>query len=88
MSSLSSLSLSASFNRAYTFGPHPVVLQITSLYHCRYTTFVASIKNPRRRHLSLSSHPLAFILSLFIFVVVLYIYVTNRSIQASQEFGP
>jgi hypothetical protein len=39
-------------------------------------------------HLSLLSYPLALILSLFILVVVFYIYVTDRSIQASQEFGP
>jgi hypothetical protein len=32
-----SLSLSSSFNRAYAFGPPPVVLQTTSLYCCRST---------------------------------------------------
>ena len=37
--------------------------------------------------ISVSQVILSLILSLFIFVV-LYIYVTNRSIEASQEFGP
>jgi hypothetical protein len=52
---------------------HHVVLRILPHHRC---------------HLSLLSYPLALILSLFIIVVVLYIYVTNRSIEASQEFGP
>jgi hypothetical protein len=101
------LSLSALFNRAYTFGPssccptnlvtpplsygfslaYPRVYQV--LHSRRPVSFV---KNPRCHvlYLSHSSYPLALILSLFthIFVVVLYIYVTNQSIQASQEFGP
>jgi hypothetical protein len=52
---------------------HHVVLRILPHHRC---------------HISLLSYPLALILSLFIIVVVLYIYVTNRSIEASQEFGP
>ena len=52
---------------------HHVVLRILPHHRC---------------HLSLLSYPLALILSLFIIVVVLNIYVTNRSIEASQEFGP
>ena len=54
-----SLSLSASFNRAYTFGPHPVVLQTTSLYRCRST--VPSSLPPSSQSLKLSSrsHPVA-----------------------------
>jgi hypothetical protein len=102
-----SLSLSASFNRAYTFGPSsccptnlvtPLLSYGFSLAYPRaYQVLhsrrpVSFVKNPRYHllHLSHSSYPLALILSLFthIFVVVLYIYVTNHSIQVSQELGP
>ena len=102
MSSLSSLSLSASFNRAYTFGLSSCCLtnlvtpplfyspRAYQVLHSRQP--VAFVKNPRYHlpHVSHSTYPLALILSLFthIFVVVFYIYVTNHSIQASQEFGP
>ena len=40
------------------------------------------------RHLSFPSYPLALILSLFIFVVVLYIHVTNRSIKPHRSSAP
>jgi hypothetical protein len=102
-----SLSLSASFNRAYTFGPSsrcpmnlvtPLLFYGFSLAYPRaYQVLhsrrpVSFVKNPRCHllHLSHSSYLLALILSLFthIFVVVLYIHVTNHSIQASQELGP
>jgi hypothetical protein len=45
---------------------------------------VLQISPFHRCHLSLSSYPLAPVAV----VVVLYIYVTNSSIQASQEFSP
>jgi hypothetical protein len=68
---------------------HHVILRITSLHRCS-TILRRFHQEPMPRHLSLSNYPLALILSLFthIFAVVLYIHVTNRSIQASQEFGP
>ena len=75
------LSLSASFNRAYTFG-------LSSCCSTDRVALLLSLQSLRRCHLSLSSYPLALILSLSIFVVVLYIHVTNHSIQASQEFSP
>jgi hypothetical protein len=97
-----SLLLSASFNRAYTSGSTSCCLtnlvtpplsyspRAYQVLHSRRS--VAFVKNPRCHllHLSHSSFPLALILSLFthIFVVVLYIYVTNHSIQASQELSP
>src|ERR1700678_3171067 len=40
------------------------------------------------RHLSFPSYPLTLILSLFIFVVVLYIHVTNRSIKPHRSSAP
>ena len=54
-----SLSLSASFNRAYTFGPHPVVLQTTSLYHCRSTVPSSLPQSSQSLKLSSRSHPVA-----------------------------
>ena len=60
---------------------HPVVLQM-SLQYLRH--FHQEPMPPSSQFLKLSSR----ILSLFIFVVVLYIHVTNPSIQASQELSP
>ena len=65
---------------------NPVVLRYRSCQSIAVLRFLAaSVRRPR--HLSLSSYPLDLILPLFIFVVVLYIHVTNQH-QASQEFGP
>jgi hypothetical protein len=80
----------------YRFSPRYVVTVITiairlvqpSLY--LWSFIMMSYKSCHSTAvISVSQVILSLILSLFIFfVVVLYIYVTNRSIQASQEFGP
>jgi hypothetical protein len=54
-----SLSLSASFHRAYACGPSSCCLTDLVTPRCRCSPFVASIKNPHRCHLSLLSYPLA-----------------------------
>ena len=66
---------------------HPVVLRYRSCQSIAVLRFLAaSVRRPR--HLSLSSYPLDLILPLFIFVVVLYIHVTNRSIKPHRSSAP
>jgi hypothetical protein len=66
----------------------------SSCYPTDHVTLSLSLQYLRRFHHARTTPPSSQflklssrILSLFIFVVVLYIHVTNRSIQASQEFG-
>jgi len=74
-------------HRCPMVSPSPIHVCTKSSIHVSHVAFA---KNPLCHHLSLSSYPLALILSLFthIFLVVLYIHVTNHSIQALQELGP
>src|ERR1700678_4569412 len=66
---------------------HPVVLRYRSCQSIAVLRFLAaSVRRPR--HLSLSSYPLDLILPLFIFVVVLYTHVTNRSIKPHRSSAP
>jgi hypothetical protein len=91
-------SLSALFNRVYTFGPSCCLTNLVTpplsysprayqVLHSRRPAEFVKISRCHLLYLSHSSYPLALILLPFIFVV-LYIHMANRSIQASQEFSP
>ena len=82
----------------YRFSPRYVVTCLHYRYPPRSTEHIPPVIRPvvlqipslslSPRHLGFPSYPLALILSLFIFVVVLYIHVTNRSIKPHRSSAP